>query len=110
MRQDKFCTKNHGIFLIFLLFFPVLFATQAEGGTLRGRVVGITRNPKPFVRVEISGPQGSITAFTDNDGSFSVELQGGQYRIQVIERNQSMQFTIDVPMNGTKDPVFRLAW
>lgn len=109
MKSGNSYAKNFAVFLLFLLFSYVLFVATIEAGTLEGKVVGASQNPKPFVRVEIYGPQ-SMTTFTNNEGKFSVELEGGQYRIQVIEMNQGMQFDVDVPRDNKISTEFKLAW
>jgi hypothetical protein len=87
----------------------VLFVEPAESTTLEGTVLGQANNRKPFVRVEIAGP-GSKTTFTDKDGKFSLELEGGQYTVQVIEMNRAKQFTVNVPSEGKIQSEFKLPW
>lgn len=96
--------------LILVLLLSVLFGVPGEAATLEATVIGTAQNPKPFVRVEINGPQ-STTVFTNNAGKFSVRLRAGQYRIDIIEMNQRMQFVVDIPGDDRAfNHTFRLAW
>jgi carboxypeptidase family protein len=110
MKFDNSRAKIYVIFLVFQLCSSVLVVTPAVGGTLLGTVVGAASNPKPFVRVEVNGPQTSIQTFTNKDGQFSVDLSGGQYKIRVTEMNKSMQFTINVNQVGQTPYEFKLGW
>jgi hypothetical protein len=110
MKLHNSHTKIYVVVLVFQLFSSVLVVTPAVGGTLLGTVVGAASNPKPFVRVEINGPQASIQTFTNEKGKFSVDLSGGRYTIRVIEMNQAMQFTINVNQVGQTPYEFKLGW
>lgn len=86
-----------------------LVSAEAEGGELRGSVLGVTHSPKSYVRIEISGPENKTT-FTDNNGMFVVTLKGGRYTIRVIETPKRMEFSLDVPQAGTTPQTFLLGW
>jgi hypothetical protein len=91
-----------------VLWLLATIVVPAEAGTLTGVVVGKAENPKPYVRVEINGPE-NRTTFTDQSGKFSVNLLDGRYTIRIIEGGRSMEFSADVSANA---PVttFRLGW
>jgi len=80
----------------------------AGAGTLNGTILGKAENPRPYVRVEISGPE-NRTTFTDQGGKFSVTLRDGRYTITIIEGNRRTEFTADVSAN-TPATTFRLGW
>jgi hypothetical protein len=84
-----------------------LTGAPALAGTITGLVVGKSNNPKPYVRVEILGPQ-SRTIFTDKDGIFSVNLMDGRYTINIIEGVRRMEFN-DVS-TGASATTFKLEW
>jgi len=89
-----------------LIFFGM---AAAHAGTLIGSVVGINDTPRPYVRVEFHGPQGTTT-FSGADGKFSVELAMGSYVVQVIQGDQAAQFNVVVPDKGTVTQSFKLTW
>lgn len=109
MKATDSHADNYAVIILVLLL-SVLFAVPGETATLQATVIGAAQNPKPFVRVEINGPQ-SMTIFTNNDGKFSVPLPAGQYKIYIIEMNQRMQFVVHIPGdNKAIDRTFRLPW
>ena len=97
------------ITVLVLFCCATLVPVAVQGGTLEGTVMGAAQNPKPFLRVEMEGPE-SKTFFTGNDGKFSVTLKGGRYAVRVIETPKRMQYSVDVPNDGTKREIFKLAW
>lgn len=107
MRQ-VICTVKNQICLL-ILSSCLLFASLGEAGTLKGIVKGKGGDPKAYAKIEIGGPQ-TITTLTDADGAFTVELKGGRYTVQVIERNRRMRFSVDVPQTGSKEEMINLDW
>ena len=107
MRQ-VICTAKNQMFLL-ILSFCLLLASLAEAGTLKGIVKGKGGDPKAYAKIEIGGPQ-NVSTLTEADGAFTVELKGGRYTVQVIERNRRMRFSVDVPDKGSKEEMFNLDW
>lgn len=97
------------IAVLVLFCCALMVPVSLQGGTLEGTVLGAAHTPKQFLRVELEGPE-SKTVFTGKDGKFSVTLQGGRYVVRVIEAPKRMQFSVDVPADGTTTHVFTLAW
>lgn len=65
--------------------------------TLNGTVVDRNRNPQPFFRVEIEGPSGQFTRFTDENGKFYIDLnRKGRYTIKVTQGRNVKIFNIQV--------------
>ena len=87
---------------------------KEHSGTLSASVISSDNNPLADVRVDIYSKSDSETKFvdtiyTDNDGNFSVELQGGSYELRFNKdgyKTTSMTITIskDV-MTVLKDPI-----
>jgi hypothetical protein len=89
-----------------IIFFGM---AAAHAGTLSGSVVGINDTPRPYVRVEFHGPQGTTT-FTGADGKFSVELAMGSYVVQIIQGDRAARFNVAVPDKGIVTQSFKLTW
>jgi hypothetical protein len=87
----------------------LLCSAAAQAGTLAGTVKGVAQDPKRFARVEINGPQ-TVTAFTNEQGKFGVQLAGGTYTVKVTERNRSQRFKAIVPAAGTVEQEFKVEW
>lgn len=81
----------------------------AGAGTLRATITGKSGKPKPYVRVEVIGPE-TRTLFTGQAGQLSTELPGGSYVVRVTERNRRMEFTVEVPDQGQINPTLELKW
>ncbi len=93
-----------------LCFFCLVFNTSAYAGTLNGTVRGKTGQIKKYVRVEIGGPE-TKTTFTDEHGVFSVQLLSGAYIINIVERNRSMKFNVDIlEAKNPMEKSFNLKW
>jgi|SRR5437899_12625801 len=105
MKRFAICVT---IIALTVLWFVATLVVPAGAGTLAGLVVGKAENPKPYVRVEISGPQ-NRTTFTDQDGKFSVNLRDGRYTINFIEGGRRMEFTADVSASAPAT-TFKLGW
>ncbi|HSP77288.1 MAG TPA: carboxypeptidase-like regulatory domain-containing protein [Myxococcaceae bacterium] len=92
------------------LLLGLLAGATAQAGDLQARVVSSAGEPKPFVRVEVSGPARQ-TLFTDRDGRLSaMGLPGGSYLVQVSEGYRRMDFRIQVPQRGEVNRTFELKW
>lgn len=88
----------------------LMASLPAQGAVVKGSVIGKSGQPRPYVRVDVAGPQ-SQTLFTDAKGTFAVELPGGDYVVRVTERNQRMQFDLRVADDeGSTAPRFELRW
>ena len=65
------------------------------GEILNGKVVDTNETPQPFLRVEIEGPSGQFTRFTDENGRFSINLdRSGMHTIKIIRDRDVMIFEI----------------
>ncbi len=91
------------------LLLGLLGGPRAEAGGLKGKVVGSAGEPKPYVNLQVSGPE-SRTLFSGRDGRFAVELPAGSYTLQITERNRTMHFDVRVPTEGEVDQTFTLKW
>jgi len=105
MKRSAVCKMIITLTAVWLL---ATIVVPAGAGTLTGVVVGKAENPKPYVRVEIYGPE-NRTTFTDQGGRFSVTLRDGRYTINIIEGGRRMEFTADVSASAPAT-TFRLGW
>jgi hypothetical protein len=80
-----------------------------QAGTLHGIVRGKNGQLKQYVRIDIGGQQ-QKTTYTNQDGTFSLDLQSGSYSIVVTERNKRMKFSVVIPIVGVKQKTFFLEW
>lgn len=105
-----FKSKFVGIFLI--LFLSNFFVHSiVNGATISGTVIAKAGHPKSFVRVEIFGPQGKFSYFTDGNGEFTTgELKAGKYTIQIIEKNEGTHFTVKLANDQRINREFRVPW
>lgn len=88
----------------------LMASLPAQGALVKGSVVGKSGQPRPYVRVDVSGPE-SQTLFTDAKGTFTADLPGGDYIVRITERNQRMQFDLQVSDDeGRTAPRFELRW
>jgi hypothetical protein len=86
------------------------FTWTALGAELKGTVTDRTGRPKQLVRVEVRGPQQSVTA-TDKDGRFTLTLPPGSYVVQIREgtRVAESSVTLSSP-NITVNQNFGVPW
>jgi hypothetical protein len=92
-----------------LTLLMILGAPAIHAGTLDGNVIGINDTPRPYVRVELHGPEGK-TVFTGANGRFSVVLAGGKYVVQVIQGDRAAQFNVVIADQGVVTQSFKLSW
>jgi hypothetical protein len=95
--------------LLFALGPGLLTSLPAHAGTLKATITGKSGQPKPYVRVELIGPE-THTLFTSQEGQLTAELPKGSYVLRVTERNRRMEFNVKVPAQGQLNPTFELAW
>jgi hypothetical protein len=97
--------------LLATLLVVVLSATAAPAASLlEGAVLGAADDPKPYVRVEVSGPR-HMTFFTDKDGKFSLPLETGRYTVVISEANRINTFPLELRAGEAKvTRTFKLSW
>lgn len=89
-------------FLISVLALPAPGSADPLGGT----VVGKDGNPKPYVRIDIIGPQKSVV-LADENGRFAVDVPQGRYKVRVTDNRRRMDFDASSPSQGKK---YKLSW
>lgn len=72
-------------------------------------VIGRNKQPKPYIRVEISGPENRRIA-TDRNGMVSTRLAVGTYMVVLKERSRQKRFELVVEPNQTTEKTFKLPW
>jgi hypothetical protein len=67
-----------------------------------GKVIGPDSKPQPGVPVEVTGPQGKTTAFTDQNGQWSLyNLEPGDYKVKPVAPMAPDQKTsVDFKISG----------
>ena len=96
--------------LLAVLVVALSAATAHAAALLEGTVLGAAGNPKPYVRIEVSGPR-HTTLFTDKDGKFSLPLEAGKYTLVVSELNRITTFQLELRGDEARAArTFKLAW
>ena len=66
-----------------------------------GKVIGPDSKPQPGVPVEVTGPQGKTTAFTDQNGQWSLyNLAPGDYKVKPVAPTAPDQTSVDFKITG----------
>jgi hypothetical protein len=107
MRQEK--NPNPWSWRLVALLPGMLLGLPAAASTLEAQVIGSAGAPKPYVRVELAGPE-RLILFTNERGKLSRELPGGSYVLTVSERNRRQDFPVQVPREGTVSRKLTLEW
>jgi hypothetical protein len=87
----------------------LLVSLPASAGHLEATITGQSGEPRPYVRVELIGPEDQ-QLFTTQEGKLSAELPGGSYVLRVTDRNRRMEFHLDVPQRGQLQRTLKLDW
>jgi Carboxypeptidase regulatory-like domain len=86
---------------IFTLGLAAAGSAGAQSPSATGSVVGPDSKPQPGVPIQVTGPEGKTTIFTDANGKWSLyELTPGTYQIQPLPGTATtsqppISFTID---------------
>ncbi len=106
MRQQRFWACCMGCLYVLSLLGATYSAAQTPPRpiSLTGQVRGAYGDPKPFVSVQLDGPERYI-ALTSSRGEFALEgVLPGQYRVMVKQGNNVQLFSLAVrssPLNLT---------
>lgn len=95
-----------GMLLFCLLVSMLMLPVTAMADPLAGTVVGKDGNPRPFVRIDIIGPQ-NVVIVADENGRFAIDVPKGRYKVRVTDNRRRMDFQVSSPVEGEK---FRLSW
>ena len=85
------------------------FSSTTFAGTLQGQVFGLNKAPRPYLRIDFSGPT-QITAVTDVNGRYQVSSQGGSYRARISEQSRRWEEYITIPASGVSTKNVYLSW
>lgn len=89
-------------FFVSVLILP----TPGVADTLAGTVVGKDGQPRPYVRIDIIGPQ-KVVIVADENGKFAVDVPQGRYKVRVTDDRRRMDFAASSPVQGKQ---FKLNW
>jgi hypothetical protein len=86
-------------FVAFMIFAMAGHAQTSTGvgmASATGKVIGPDSKPQPGVPVDVTGPDGKTTAFTDESGNWSLyNLAPGSYQVQAGAGATTTQAPID---------------